>query len=295
MPAAPPQMGAVAPQYQQALMLQMQQNQLLMQQQAGVTPAVLAQYGGIPAVGMQAAVNTLQAASVYEQAVSDKIEPEVQEFADHFKLDERITKDLAIQLNRRNNTFEDDLESLYQILEGARSPAGLLRVKIREMEDGSFKGTGSPDKEIEELGKKYGLDSQAVVKLNDVLGKRPDRKKDLKMLIKHVELSNKPSALIMMMLKDLRAGKPIVEPEYPAAVGSYAHKRGLRRSERSRSRNKKKGRRKEKEERESSSSSPPPPQRQSRSRSRGAARSSGGPKPESVKGPRPMTLLERFG
>eukprot|EP00971_Amphidinium_carterae_P123561 2446999-Amphidinium_carterae.1 len=35
---------------------------------------------------------------------------------------------------RRNNTMDDDLKSLWQILEGARSPQGLLRVKIKEME-----------------------------------------------------------------------------------------------------------------------------------------------------------------
>mmetsp|Transcript_12191 Transcript_12191/g.22480 ORF Transcript_12191/g.22480 Transcript_12191/m.22480 type:complete len:328 (-) Transcript_12191:81-1064(-) len=283
---APAAMGGAVNPLQQALFVQMQQNQLLMQQQAqaGLVPPVLAaQYGGMQA----AAVHTLQAANVYAQAVSDKIEPEVQELADHFKLDERITKDLAIQLNRRNNTMDDDLKSLWQILEGARSPQGLLRVKIKEMEDGSFRGIATPDKDIEDMAKKYGLDAQAAAKLADVLGKRPDRKKDMRQLNKHLELSNKPSALIMLMLKDLRSGKAIADPEYPAAVGSYAHKKGLRRHERSRSRKKKR------RDVDSESSSPPP--QRSRSRSRGGGKSSGGPKPESVSGPRPMTLLERFG
>merc|ERR1712113_1061145 len=72
---------------------------------------------------------------------------------------------------------------------------------------------------------------------------------------KHLELSNKPSSLVMMFLKDLRNGISIKDPEYPAAVGSYAHKRGMKRipGRRSRSRSKSRKRRR----RSSSSSSPP--------------------------------------
>merc|ERR1719512_180341 len=179
---------------------------------------------------------TLQAAQAYDQSVQQVIDTEVQELAHHFKLDDRITKDLDQQIKRRNQSFDDDMKALWEILEGARNPAGLLRVKIREMEDGTFRNSSILDKEIEEMARKFNLDSQASAKLADVLNKREDRKKDLKQVCKHLELSNKPSSLVMLMLKDLRAGVPVKDPEYPAAVGSYAHKRGLKRGGRSRSR-----------------------------------------------------------
>merc|ERR1719221_446896 len=101
-------------------------------------------------------------------------------------------------MKKRAATFEDDIKALWDILKGARNPAGLLRVKIREMEEGTFRGTATPDRDVEDFAKQF-------------------------------ELSNKPSSLVMLMLKDLRAGLPVKDPEYPAAVGSYAHKRGLKR------------------------------------------------------------------
>merc|ERR1719183_1939087 len=108
------------------------------------------------------------------------------------------------------------------------------------------------------MAKKFNLDAQAAAKLAEVLSKRDDRKKDLRQIGKHLELSNKPSSLVMLMLKDLRAGIAVKDPEYPAAVGSYAHKRGMKRGSghgsgrRSRSRSRSRRRR-----RPSSSSSPP--------------------------------------
>merc|ERR1719476_1208228 len=110
------------------------------------------------------------------------------------------------------------------------------------MEDGVFRGTATPDRDVEEMAKKFGLDAQASAKLAEVLGKRDDRKKDLRQICKHLELSNKPSSLVMLMLKDLRAGISVKDPEYPAAVGSYRHKRGLKRTG-GRSRSRSRGRR----------------------------------------------------
>ncbi|CAK0871979.1 unnamed protein product, partial [Prorocentrum cordatum] len=142
-----------------------------------------------------------------------------------------------------------------------------------------------------DLAKKFSLDAQAAAKLAEVLSKRDNRSKDLRQIAKHLELSNKPSSLVMLMLKDLRAGISVKDPEYPAAVGSYAHKRGLTNRRRSRSRDRDKRRR-----RSDSSSSPPPPEAAA---SAGAPRRSparGGPGQGTPGGPtRPMTLLERFG
>merc|ERR1719221_22833 len=203
---------------------------------------------------MLACQYTMQAAQAYEQSVSQAIDTEVTELQHHFKLDDRITRDLDTELKKRSKTFDDDMRALWEILEGARNPAGLLRVKIREMEENTFRGTATPDRDVEELAKKFGLDAQASAKLAEVLGKRDDRKKDLRQIAKHLELSNKPSSLVMLMLKDLRAGLPVKDPEYPAAVGSYAHKRGLRRDIR-RSRSRGRGRRRRRSSSSSSSRS----------------------------------------
>jgi len=213
---------------------------------------------------------------------------EVGRLVQHFRLDDRLKRDLDKQMRKRSATMDDDMRALWEILDGARNPAGLLRLKIREMEAGTFRGIATPDRDVEELAKKYKLDANASAKLAEVLAKREDRKRDLKMLGKHLELSNRPSALVMMMLKDLRSGVALRQPEYPAAVGSYAHRRGLRRA-RSRSRGRRRwrssSRSRGRHKSRSLSWSP------SRDRGSGCGASSDAP----ANGPRPQTLLERFG
>jgi len=288
MPAAaqPMLLGACPAPGMQAMLLQQQMFQQMMQcqQQQVMQQQTTSQL-------------TLQAAKAYEDSVQQSVDHDVKELAHHFKLDDRITKDLDVQLKKRRESFDDDIKALWGILEGARNPAGLLRIKLREMEEGTFRGSAAPDNEIEEMARKFNLDSQAIAKLSEVLGRRDDRKKDLKQIQKHLELSNKPSSLVMLMLKDLRAGLPVKDPEHPAAVGSYAHKRGLKRGGgRSRSRDRDRDRERERRTADSSSSSPP----------RGAARptisrsSGAGPLPNQAApagsgSARPMTLLERFG
>ncbi|CAE8655212.1 unnamed protein product, partial [Polarella glacialis] len=75
--------------------------------------------------------------------------------------------------------------------------------------------------------------------------KREDPDGDLVKLGKWLERSNKPSSLLMMMLRDLRDGKPVKEPEYAAAIGSKVHeveiKKERRASSRSRSRRQDRG------------------------------------------------------
>lgn len=285
----------------QALLMQ-QQQQLLHQQipmMAQPNPALASQFT-LQAVSQAQAFE--QASQAFEQAQAATLEPEVTELAHHFKLDERIARDLDMQMKRRKLTIEDDMKAIWEILEGARNPAGLLRVKIRELEEGTFRGTATPDRDVEELSRKFGLDAQASAKLAEVLSKREDRKRDIKQISKHLELSNKPSSLVSMMLKDLRNGVQVKDPEYPAAVGSYAHKRGLKgrpggggrggggeRPAKSRSRSRRRRRR------SSSSSSPPEEFKANLAKGLSAAGNKLDSNSASQDGPRPMTLLERFG
>merc|ERR1719356_1150537 len=174
-----------------------------------------------------AAVNiTQQQALEYEQekANSMNMEPEVVELAHHFNLTDRHARMLNEQLKKRNNTYEEDIEAMYEILKGAKNPADLLMVSIRWMSEGTFRGTLTPNPEVERVMKMYKLDAPSACKLAEILETRKDPDDDLRKISSHLERSNKPSSLVMMMLKDLKAGNPIAESNKQPAIGSYLHK-----------------------------------------------------------------------
>merc|ERR1712039_112521 len=73
---------------------------------------------------------------------------------------------------------------------------------------------------------KFDLDEQATNKMTEAmvnLGKER-AKKMLKQLNGHLEISNKPSALVCKMLGKLRAGEDLGTPYYRAGEGSFADK-----------------------------------------------------------------------
>lgn len=181
------------------------------------------------------AVNiTQQQALEYEQekANSMNMEAEVIELAHHFNLTDRHARMLDEQLKKRNNTYEDDIASMYEILKGAKNPADLLMVSIRWMAEGVFRGTQTPNPEVEKLSRKYKLDAPSACKLAEVLESRNDPDNDLRKICTHLERSNRPSALVMMMLKDLKSGGPVDESTKAPAIGSYLHKIELERASR---------------------------------------------------------------
>merc|ERR1719321_173077 len=130
-------------------------------------------------------------------------------------------------MKKRQDTFKEDLEALWIGLEGAKNPSGMLMLKVKDMMNGTFRGMSALDKEVQEFAKKYKLDAQAAVKLAEVLDKRDEPKEDMAKIGKHLERSNKPSALMMMLLKNLREGKPVKDPEFAAAIGSRMHEKEL--------------------------------------------------------------------
>lgn len=171
---------------------------------------------------------TRHAAEMYESNVSIDIDPDVTELAHNFNLDQRSTMALDREMKKRKNSFEEDMEALWDILGGARNPSGLLMVKVREMQEGVFRGFSTPEKNVQEFARRFKLDAQASAKLAEVLSKRESADEDMRKLAKHLERSNKPSALMMIMLKDLRMGKPVKEPEHQAAMGSSVHMKEIR-------------------------------------------------------------------
>merc|ERR1719191_596712 len=67
---------------------------------------------------------------------------DVAELCDRFDCEERLRVRLARCLEDRQATRKEDLASLWETLENARSPPGLLVVKMKEMEDGTFVAKG---------------------------------------------------------------------------------------------------------------------------------------------------------
>merc|ERR1740121_1064768 len=186
---------------------------------------------------------TQQQALEYEQSKmnSGNIEPEVVELAHHFCLSERHARLLNEQLKKRNNTYEDDIAAMYEILKGAKNPADLLMVSIRWMSEGIFRGCLTPNTDVEKIAKKFRLDAPSACKLAEVLETRKDPDDDLKRICSHLERSNKPSSLVMMMLKDIKAGNPIPESTKQPAIGSFLHREETKKQARQRSRSRGRG------------------------------------------------------
>merc|ERR1719401_2111287 len=122
---------------------------------------------------------TRQAAEQYDQVVSSGIDAEVMELRDHFNLDDKVVNALDQQVKRRKATRVEDMSALWEILEGARNPSGLLMVKVREMAEGVFRGLSTPEKNVAEFARKFGLDAHASAKLAEVLSRRGDPKEDM--------------------------------------------------------------------------------------------------------------------
>ncbi|CAJ1403599.1 unnamed protein product [Effrenium voratum] len=184
-----------------------------------------------------------QVAVEYEQIKSAGIDPQVQELAEYHGLDERATRALDEEMKKRRGSFESDMQALWVGLEGSKNPSGMLMMKLKDMRMGVFKGMTALNKKIQDFAKRNRLDAQAAVKLGEVMEGRDDIDGDLAKIAKHLERSNKPSSLMMMMLRELRDGKPVKDPEYAAAIGSKIHERELRDAmkDRDRSRSKPRG------------------------------------------------------
>merc|ERR1719284_2005064 len=104
------------------------------------------------------------------------------------------------------------------------------------MAEGIFNGIKTPNPDVEKIAKKYRLDAPSACKLAEVLESRKDPDDDLRRICSHLERSNKPSSLVMMMLKDIKAGNPITESTKQPAIGSFLHREETKKQARQRSR-----------------------------------------------------------
>lgn len=159
--------------------------------------------------------------------------PGVQELCDKFKIADHFGLMLDAQLQKRRKTYEGDLETLEEVLKESKSPAALLMAKIKEMQQGCFVGMPANHRHILALQAKFTLDGQAMNKMTEALISMGKAKAQiaLKQLDRHLEYSNRPSAMVMMKLPLLRRAEDLGEPTHTPAPGSLAFQRNLRQQE----------------------------------------------------------------
>lgn len=168
-------------------------------------------------------VDSDDSSSEEEEIIHYDIDPEVQELAHTFGIDQGLTQKLNdILIGKRSKTWEQDLTRLYELLREARSPAAVLTLKVKDMEKGTFVGKAKCGPAVKELSEKHRLDKGASTKLMEAMSMREamgkDIATDLTLLDEHLQASNKPSALVSQKLESLRKGYNIGHSIYSREV-----------------------------------------------------------------------------
>merc|ERR1719502_1241042 len=148
------------------------------------------------------------------------MDPDVRELGDYFSIEERWVVRLNEEIHKRMDTKEADLAKLYEVLETARSPTGLLTVKIGEMASGRFIGKIKHDKDVERIAKKFRLDDPVKSRLTELTVRRKDRKdEDLDRLEQHLSYCKQPNAIATILCGKLLEGKIDYLPDLKVAKG----------------------------------------------------------------------------
>merc|ERR1719411_1095606 len=156
------------------------------------------------------------AAATSQKEPEEDIDPEVRELGDYFNIEDRWIKRLNETMKKRMDTKEQDLAKLYEVLDKARSPTGLLTVKIGEMESGQFVGKIKPDKDVERLARKFKLDEHVKSRLTELAVRLKDSKEQ------HLAYSKHPNAMATLLagklleheveeLPDLKEAETVME------------------------------------------------------------------------------------
>jgi len=143
-----------------------------------------------------------------KQELPDTIDAEVQELGDYFNIEDRWIKRLNETMKKRQDTKSQDIAKLYEVLERARSPTGLLTVKIGEMECGQFVGKIKPDRDVERLARKFKLDDHVTSRLTELVVRRKATKEDdLERIEQHLRYCKRPSAMATLLAGKLLEGE----------------------------------------------------------------------------------------
>jgi len=139
----------------------------------------------------------------------DAIDPDLRELGDYFNIEERWVVRLNEAMKKRQDTKAVDIEKLYEVLEKARSPTGLLTVQIGKMECGQFVGKIKPDKDVERLARKFKLDDPVTSRLTELKvwrkrnGEEDRATKDLERIEFHLRFAKRPNALCTLLVGKL--------------------------------------------------------------------------------------------
>jgi hypothetical protein len=195
-----------------------------------------------PALG-NAGLASGQARTGAEAKMLQKIDPDVADLCEHFKVPDDVMVKLNHELHKRGDEFAGDIQKLWEELEndgkGRRNPGGFLISKVRQMEQGTWIGKVNAPPEIQRLVEKYKLDEKAVTTLTDVILKRPrTAEKDLWEVERRLEGSSNPSAIVMMLIVKICKGQelPEVRPNNPPPRDRERDRHGGDRGDRRRSR-----------------------------------------------------------
>merc|ERR1719210_595241 len=152
--------------------------------------------------------------------VEEEMDPEVRELGDYFNIEDRWIKRLNETMKKRQDTKEQDLAKLYEVLERARSPTGLLTVKIGEMECGQFVGKIKPDRDVERLARKFKLDDHVTSRLTElVVRRKATKEEDLERIEQHLRYCKRPSAMATLLAGKLLEGEVDELPDLEEAEG----------------------------------------------------------------------------
>merc|ERR1712137_1526770 len=149
--------------------------------------------------------------------VFDGIHPEIEEFCEHFNIDDRAKHRFnTCMTSRREETWAEDMARLYEDCEHAMTkksnPTALLMKKVSDMYKGTFVGKKPvKDKEVREFGAKYNIDAEARHRLEEALTfKEPEEKTQiLNDIAPHLEASNSTSKCVMRMLSYIMKNQPL--------------------------------------------------------------------------------------
>lgn len=151
---------------------------------------------------------------------------DVRRLGSHFGIDEMWVKRLDEAMDMRQDTRERDLAKLYEVLDIARNPEGLLIKKLDEMECGGFRANFRTDEAIDGLVNKFGLDDSARWRLVELRVRRRDQiAEDHERLQQHLPYCVDPSYTTVALIKRLVQGRLTGLPDLRAAIalmGKYS-------------------------------------------------------------------------
>eukprot|EP00450_Noctiluca_scintillans_P011484 CAMPEP_0194481654 /NCGR_PEP_ID=MMETSP0253-20130528/3975_1 /TAXON_ID=2966 /ORGANISM="Noctiluca scintillans" /LENGTH=680 /DNA_ID=CAMNT_0039321155 /DNA_START=34 /DNA_END=2072 /DNA_ORIENTATION=+ len=168
----------------------------------------------------------------FPSSARGNLHPKVEEIAAHFSLNEGITSNLNDVLKSRPNTFDEDVKSVWEALNAAPVPTFRLFTKIRELQEGK----SNLDVDVEKLASKYDLDQRTILDLTTALARRPDKKKDIDQMSRHLHGANRPADIMSWLLTKIQNGEDVGEPEKTEPEKSW-------KTEKHRSRERSRGRR----------------------------------------------------